>query len=86
MSVFVYSLCELIACSCCWTFCGFFVFLFLLICQFYLDFSGGASGKETKEMWVQSLGWEDPWRRKWQPTPILSGESHGQRSLAGCNW
>ena len=26
----------------------------------------------------------DPWRRKWQPTPVfLPGESHGQRSLAG---
>ena len=26
-----------------------------------------------------------PWRRKGQPTPIfLSGESHGQRSLASC--
>ena len=25
-----------------------------------------------------------PWRRKWQPTPgFLSGEFHGQRSLAG---
>ena len=25
-----------------------------------------------------------PWRRAWQPTPVfLSGESHGQRSLAG---
>ena len=25
-----------------------------------------------------------PWRRKWQPTPVLlSGESHEQRSLAG---
>ena len=24
-----------------------------------------------------------PWKRKWQPTPVfLSGESHGQRSLA----
>ena len=24
-----------------------------------------------------------PWRRKWQPTPLLlPGESHGQRSLA----
>ena len=33
---------------------------------------------------VQSLDWEDPWRRKWQPTPIfLPGDSHGQRSLAG---
>ena len=25
-------------------------------------------------------------RRAWQPTPVfLSGESHGQRSLAGCS-
>ena len=33
---------------------------------------------------VRSLGQEDfPWRRKWQPTPVLlPGESHGQRSLA----
>ena len=39
--------------------------------------------QETK---VESLGWEDPWRRKRQPTPVfLPGESHGQRSLAGCS-
>ena len=26
------------------------------------------------------------WRREWQPTPVsLPGESHGQRSLAGCS-
>ena len=25
------------------------------------------------------------WRRAWQPTPLfMSGESNGQRSLAGC--
>ena len=37
--------------------------------------------QETK---VRSLIWKIPWRRKWQPTPVfLSGESHGQRSLAG---
>jgi len=37
-----------------------------------------------QETWVWSLGWEDPWRRKWQPTPVfLPGEFHGQRSLAG---
>ena len=30
------------------------------------------------------LDWEDPLRRKEQPTPVfLPGESHGQRSLAG---
>ena len=27
-----------------------------------------------------------PWRRAWQPIPVfLPGESHGQRSLAGCS-
>ena len=37
-----------------------------------------------QETWVPSLGREDPWRRKWQPTPIfLPGESHGWRSLVG---
>ena len=36
------------------------------------------------ETWVQSLGWEDLWRRKWQPTPVfLPGKSHGWRSLVG---
>ena len=31
--------------------------------------------------WVGKI----PWRRIWQPPPVfLPGESHGQRSLAGC--
>ena len=36
---------------------------------------------------IQSLGRKKiPWRRKWQLTPVfLPGESHGQRSLAGCS-
>ena len=34
------------------------------------------------ETWVQSLGQEVPWRRKWQPTPVLlPRKSHGRRSL-----
>ena len=37
----------------------------------------------VQETQVGSLGWEDPWRREWQPTPVfLPGESHGQRRLA----
>ena len=37
-----------------------------------------------RETWVQSLGWEDLWRRKWQFTPVfLPGKSHGWRSLLG---
>ena len=38
------------------------------------------------ETWVWSLGWEDPWKRAWQPTPVFfPEESHGQRSLVGYN-
>ena len=37
-----------------------------------------------QETWVRSLGWEDPWRRAQQPTPVfLPGELRGQRSLVG---
>ena len=40
--------------------------------------------RNCMETWVQSLGWEIPWRREWLPTPVfLPGESHGQRSLVG---
>ena len=52
-----------------------------------LGFPGGwFSGKESAcqckkhrfDPWVRKI----PWRRKWQPTPvILPGKSHGQRSL-----
>ena len=36
-------------------------------------------------MWVWYLGWEEPWRKKWQPNPgyFLSEKFCGQRSLAG---
>ena len=37
-----------------------------------------------RETRVQSLGREDPWRRKWQSTPVLlPGKFHGRRSLVG---
>ena len=37
-----------------------------------------------QEIQVQSLGWEDPLEKKWQPTPVsLPGKSHGWRSLVG---
>ena len=37
-----------------------------------------------QETQVQSLAGKIPWRKEWQPTPvILNGESHGQRSLEG---
>ena len=47
-------------------------------------FSGKESACQCRrcrfDPWVGKI----PWRRKWQPTPVLlSGKSHGQRSLAG---
>ena len=38
----------------------------------------------AQESQVWSLGGEDPWRRKWQHTPVfLPGEFHGEKSLGG---
>ena len=37
-----------------------------------------------QEVWVQSLGWEDPLEKVMAShSSILAGEFHGQRSLAG---
>ena len=40
--------------------------------------------QETQEMWVQSLGLEDPLKEEMAPH-FLAGESHGRRSLASCS-
>ena len=40
----------------------------------------------VQEMWVPSLGQEDPAEKEMQPTAVyLPGKSHGQRGLAGYN-
>ena len=39
-----------------------------------------ACGRPRFDPWVRRI----PWRRKWQPTPVILPEKyHGQRSLAG---
>ena len=39
----------------------------------------------VKEMWVQSMGEEDPLEKKWQPTPVfLPGKFHGGAAW-GCS-
>ena len=51
------------------------------------DFPGGSDGKASAynagdESSIHGLG-RSPWRRKWQPTPVLlTGKSHGWRSMA----
>ena len=42
--------------------------------------------QEIQKMQVQSLDWQDPRRRKWQPILVLlPGKSHRQRNLVGCS-
>ena len=57
------------------------------VCKWGLTSLVAQMVKHLPTMWetqVQSLGWEDPWRREWQPTPVfLPGESNRQRSLVG---
>ena len=52
-------------------------------------FPGGSDSKESacNAGDLGSIpGSEDLWRREWLPTLVfLPGESHGQRSLAGCS-
>ena len=63
------------------------VITWLLFQTLLMGFSGGSEVKNPsvkQEMWVQSLGQEDPLERKQQSTPVfLSGKSHGQRYLEG---
>ena len=60
-------------------------FYFLLNC--YICFPVAQRVKclpAMRKTWVQSLHWEDPRRKKWQPTPVfLPEKSHGWRSLVG---
>ena len=38
-----------------------------------------------QETWGRSLGWEDPWRMEWLPTPVFwPGEFHRLYSTWGC--
>ena len=68
-------------------FWDFYIVLYLIIYIFYWASLVAQRVKHLPVMQktqVQSLGQEDPWRRKWQPIPVfLPGESHEGRSLVG---
>ena len=55
----------------------------------YWDFPGGWDGKasayiQCRRPWFDRWVGKIPWRRKWQPTPVvLPGKSDGRRSLVG---
>ena len=49
-----------------------------------MGFPGGSLVKNlpaVQEMWANPWLGKIPWRRKWQPIPVLLGKSHRQRSL-----
>ena len=69
------------------------IFRFTYMHYNYMGFLGGTGGKESACQWrrhkvlmcglIPGSG-RFPWREAWQPTPVfLSGESHGQKNLAG---
>ena len=68
-----------------------FVYIYVCVCVcVFMGFSGSTSGKEPtcQDRRYKRCGFNPirkiPWKRVWQPPAIfLSGESHGQRSLAG---
>ena len=51
---------------------------------YLLVLGGSLVAQRVKCLFAVRETWFDPWRRKWQPTPVfLAGEYHGQRNLAG---
>ena len=72
---------------------GFFVLFFFLMFLIFLYWSLASPVAQqikdplaTQETQVQSLRWEGPLEEEMAAhSSILAGESHGQRSLAGCS-
>ena len=59
-----------------------YIYIYIYILYWWLSCYriGLQRRRPSFNLWV----WKIPWRRKWQPTPvILPGISHGQRSLVG---
>ena len=53
-----------------------------------MGFLDGSAGKESacqcRRCWFDPWVWKIPWRRKWQPIPVLlPGKSHGLRIPLG---
>ena len=40
----------------------------------------------VQETWIQSCGWEDPWRREWQPTQYSGLENPMDRGAWWATW
>ena len=70
-----------------WVFCPVLLICISVLCHYHTTSLLAQTVKRLptmQETQVQSLGQEDLWRRKWQPTSVfLPGKSHGQRKLVG---
>ena len=66
---------------------GHFIYVIFILLFHFGIIKGAQMVKNLtsiQETQVQSLGWEDPRRREWLPTPVfLHGEFDGQRILVG---
>ena len=56
--------------------CSLLLNWYIVALQCYAMFRCGASMvaqnlPAMQETWIWSVVWEDPWRRKWQPTPVF---------------
>ena len=55
-------------------------FALVLVCNGSGSKESACNAGDLDDPWIRNI----PWRREWLRTPVfLSGESHGQRSLAG---
>ena len=62
--------------------CHIYIYIYRLLRWLTGEESPCQCWRHRFDPWIGKI----PWRRKWQSNPIfLHGESHGQRSLAGCS-
>ena len=67
----------------CWPFHARWLFDSCLLSSLFIASNGTWSVYDSKPWFSPWIG-KTPWRRKWQPTPVLlPGKSHGQRNLVG---
>ena len=65
-----------------------YIYIYMYVC-ITRGFPSGSAVKnspamqEKQEMWVQSLGWEDPLEKEMATPVFLPEKSHGQRRPAG---
>ena len=85
ISIIYMHVCEYICICLC---VCIYIYIYMYVC-ITRGFPSGSAVKnspamqEKQEMWVQSLGWEDPLEKEMATPVFLPEKSHGQRRPAG---